>query len=847
MTTTRQWLLVTSCLLLVARLRAQCPLRCACQSNEVQCVSANYTSIPRHLATHASITTLDLSGNLINHVTYSSLTSLRSLVNLKLKNNDITSIDDGSFQTMSQLQLLDLSSNHVSAVTEQTLYGVDALMHLDLSYNNLRHVDGAFKGLTQLSRLDLRFNHIQRITQITFRDLQNLRYLFLANNQIAHIDKRAFRQMTKLMYLVLKGNPLYQLPKFEFNSQYLSYIDMSECKLSDVPRGLPSSVRYLQLRRNNISDVDGRAFRDCRFVSILVLDENGLTTIDDDTFAAMLHLQQLWLNGNRLTAIPTSLPVTLERLLMDQNHVTSIDLELQGQVNLDTVSLMGNSIVRVQYNSFGTLQNLGSLDLSNNQIEHIYGNMFENNTALHTLLLSKNPIQYMHSQALWGLHKLRSLSLAFIDNHIYIHDDVMRDLQQLQTLDLNSSPFLIKTIISRAVLTSNLLSLETLNIENSELTTLHESFLVRFENLALVRLSSSAWHCDTNLMWLRDWLRQPTSVRIETAVADDVTTCYSPRRVHGRPLLSLSDDEFVQATTTNHDSSQTSSFKPVFTTFTTHNPVQPDSESVRTVSTTQSAVPVRTSSVASSDHDDESVDGVNDHHSPPDDTEPFYIDPDYLDFDYHNMDAADPNERRHVDPFKELFNKSRPHSNNNDGEWRSNDRRTHFKDTTSRPQVHSSRQEPRDPGGGGGGGAMLDHVTLIIVIVSIATAIIASIIIAFIIYFVRKQKRMKQQQTPQHKTTVYKNGVQTTPRHDVLYFMPNGVSTQAASDSGGLAPPSERHSLTDSVRTSSSAKSKATTTGKPASAAAAAEQMTLIPGRDINHEGPMRVYKWEDF
>ena len=23
--------------------------------------------------------------------------------------------------------------------------------------------------------------------------------------------------------------------------------------------------------------------------------------------------------------------------------------------------------------------------------------------------------------------------------------------------------------------------------------------------------------------------------------------------------------------------------------------------------------------------------------------------------------------------------------------------------------------------------------------------------------------------------------------------------------------------------------------------------ITLIPGRDINHEGPMRVYKWEDF
>jgi hypothetical protein len=43
-------------------------------------------------------------------------------------------------------------------------------------------------------------------------------------------------------------------------------------------------------------------------------------------------------------------------------------------------------------------------------------------------------------------------------------------------------------------------------------------------------------------------------------------------------------------------------------------------------------------------------------------------------------------------------------------------------------------------------------------------------------------------------------------------------------------PGSGEDSTTDSLQTNTSTK-----------------DMTLIPGRDINHEGPLRCYKWEDF
>ena len=88
-----------------------------------------------------------------------------------------------------------------------------------------------------------------------------------------------------LMYLVLRRNPIgsVHLFQFQFHSLFLSYVDLSECHLASVPRGLPASIRYLQLRRNNMSAIRRTSFRDCPFVSILVLDENSISEVSVQT------------------------------------------------------------------------------------------------------------------------------------------------------------------------------------------------------------------------------------------------------------------------------------------------------------------------------------------------------------------------------------------------------------------------------------------------------------------------------------------------------------------------------------------------------------------------------------
>ena len=84
------------------------------------------------------------------------------------------------------------------------------------------------------------------------------------------------------MYLVLRHNPIGSAVRrfqFQFHSLFLSYVDLSECHLAIVPRGLPASIRYLQVRRNNMTAVRRASFADCPFVSILVLDENDIAEV----------------------------------------------------------------------------------------------------------------------------------------------------------------------------------------------------------------------------------------------------------------------------------------------------------------------------------------------------------------------------------------------------------------------------------------------------------------------------------------------------------------------------------------------------------------------------------------
>jgi len=94
----------------------------------------------------------------------------------------------------------------------------------------------------------MRQNRLTQITVAMFEGLDSLSYLRLDENLISHVDSRSFGVLDKLVYLVLRANPIGgNLARIQFSSPYMSYVDMSECGL------VGAMCNYVQVYYNFLS------------------------------------------------------------------------------------------------------------------------------------------------------------------------------------------------------------------------------------------------------------------------------------------------------------------------------------------------------------------------------------------------------------------------------------------------------------------------------------------------------------------------------------------------------------------------------------------------------------------
>jgi len=123
-----------------------------------------------------------------------------------------------------------------------------------------------------------------------------------------------------------------------------------------------------------------------------------------------------------------------------------------------------------------------------------------------------------------------------------VFDDVPRSLTRLE---LDSSPALLRALLHSDAVLVRLSAVGDISARSSDLTTLRDD-LPSFLSASSLRLSSARWHCDRRLIWLRDWLREAVQTAAAAAAGDisDENRCASPRRLAGRTLFSLADDEF---------------------------------------------------------------------------------------------------------------------------------------------------------------------------------------------------------------------------------------------------------------------------------------------------------------
>jgi len=538
----------------------------------------------------------------------------------------------------------------------------------------------------------------------------------------------------------------------------------------------------------------------------------------------MPYLQQLWLNHNRLTRLPVGLPPSVRRLLVESNSIraaTEDAFPVNGS-QLVAMSLADNHISTLQRADLRRLPLLRALDISVNNIRRLQPDVFADNTRMRNLQLSRNPLSHLLSGCFHGLTALRRLSLAFVPSaEVHVASDVFNGLPALTALDLDSSPAIARALMQSDSLMYSLSSVRELGLLNTQLTRLPPDLPRYFPALVVVRMSSSRWHCDASAaVWMRSWM---SSTGVEVIGAGEIL-CLTPPALRGRSLLTIADWELD-----GELPSVPIVFRPATVPTTTAGYVRsPLDWPRRPPANFDEYADVADIDFRSAIYDDDSAD-----EDVPDVT-----------YDSRSRVGSEDVNLRTSD-VAQFYSALMP-TRRADLELPVVHQRLTLANTTARTasSTNTEQHDKAEPEVQQSVSSGQNHVVLLATLTIVVTMIIVVVIVAAILTMTRRKvARNSQRPTSielQRKTSsnggVKQNGRAHSGRRPPRNAAEDGLIGNEVPRLPVVAFTDQADSGLDDVATAGATDLNCSV-----------EALSLIPGRDINHEGPHRVYQWTDF
>lgn len=542
--------LLQTCFLLVAFstvCHAACPYGCSsCSDGRLQCPGAGLTELPTPIPEDTF--TIDLTQNNIESL--NRLPNLPDVQSFRMSLNKLQVIKGGDFEQMVSLVSLDLSMNSISKVYKHGFRGLANLKSISLNGNQIKEIGQIFSNTPALNSLRLGNNDIEKIEEENFETNTMIKMLDLSNNKITSIHGNTFKNMDMLRYLIVSNNPITTVSDLIFSSTMLSLADFSNCQLESVPGTMPPSLNDFRLGINKITKIHVDDFSNITSLSLLTLNDNKISFIEHRSFEKLEDLKELWLSRNDMVYIPRGLPKGLTKLFIDNNQVVELEPMLFKEGSkLKVLTLESNKVRKVHQDSLIYTNELEKLNLQGNEISLIDVGTFTNLPHLQMLTLTQNPIQVFEIGAFAGLDSLTDISLSYIEHRGPRHDRILQEnflttMPNLTSIDLMSSIELSKAflqIFSESG-TETIDSVQKVNLQYNELTTLPEAVQTVFPNIKQLLLDGNLLQCDRKLLWLRAWMQTTTTVSFHQY---DQVTCNMPEAVKGKLISELSQSDFV--------------------------------------------------------------------------------------------------------------------------------------------------------------------------------------------------------------------------------------------------------------------------------------------------------------
>lgn len=230
------------------------------------------------------------------------------LFTLNLSNNQLLDIQSGAFSIFGSLETLDLSYNHIKTLDDRlTNRPLFNLKELRLNNNLLKEMSGeTFKGLYNLEKLFLNNNLLNSLFAPILKSLKNLRELDVSSNKLLCLETLN--------------------PKLKILNVAVNHLDI------DRVRGLDrmTHLKSLNISYNSVGSITNETF--LRLISLEELQMKSLTSLsltDDDTFAPLINLKYLDIRKNQLTDVRKLALGKLPKLILvqlDENRLSSLNV-----------------------------------------------------------------------------------------------------------------------------------------------------------------------------------------------------------------------------------------------------------------------------------------------------------------------------------------------------------------------------------------------------------------------------------------------------------------------------------------------------------------------------------------
>jgi len=262
----------------------------------------------------------------------------------------------------------------------------------------------------------LRVTRQMNLTEVTNDDLNglfNLKTAKIYKNGIVVVGQYAFEDLQLLERLDMHGNKLTEIPTAIRSLSNLRQLNLGANQINFIEPGAFSEntkLEFLILRNNRINSFPLSLPISLKKISVV---GNILTSVGDIKYLNQLEI--LRLDGNNFNEVPNG-PLSLQELSICSNKLTNKALNentFKGLENLRRLRLSSNpQITEINSDVFYFLREIREIDLSFCSLKNIASNAFACTSSLQYLALEGNNLSVFNRDWLMYNRRLRGVSLA---------------------------------------------------------------------------------------------------------------------------------------------------------------------------------------------------------------------------------------------------------------------------------------------------------------------------------------------------------------------------------------------------------------------------------------------------